>query len=130
MALNDPLGSAFSKILNAEHIGNRECYIKFSSKLMKSIFSTMKDNNYIGEYEEISDSRGNLLKLNLLGNINNFGVIKPRYPVKLVDYEKYEKRYLPAKGFGCLFVSTSQGIITHTEAKKKKLGGRLIAFVY
>ena len=130
MALNDPLGAAFSKISNAELIGNKECYLKFSSKLMKNIFNAMKDNSYIGEYEEIPDSRGTLLKVNLLGNINKCGVIKPRYSVKLADYERYEKRYLPAKGFGYLFVSTSQGILTHNEAKKKKLGGRLMAFVY
>ena len=130
MTLNDPIGAALSKIVNAEKIGNKECYVKFSSKLMKNIFATMKDNNYLGQYEDIADARGNFLKVNLLGNINNCGVIKPRYPVKLSNYEKFEKRYLPAKGFGCLFVSTSNGLMTHYDAKKKKLGGKLIAFVY
>ncbi|MDZ4226799.1 MAG: 30S ribosomal protein S8, partial [Candidatus Pacearchaeota archaeon] len=58
------------------------------------------------------------------------GVVKPRFPVKLDEFEKFEKRYLPAKNFGIIIVSTSNGIMTHIEAKEKKLGGRLIAYIY
>jgi len=46
------------------------------------------------------------------------------------NYEKFEKRYLPAKDFGMIIVSTNQGIMTHIEAKEKGLGGRLLAYVY
>jgi small subunit ribosomal protein S8 len=130
MSLNDPIGAALSKVMNAEKIGQKECSVKFPSKLMKCVFTVMNDGQYIGSYDEIEDTRGNLLKINLLGRINNCGVIKPRYPVKMDGYEKFEKRYLPAKGFGIIFVSTSQGLMSHYEAQKKKLGGKLIAFVY
>ena len=58
------------------------------------------------------------------------GAIKPNFSVKKDGFEKFEKRYLPAKDFGVLIVSTSQGIMTHVEAKEKKLGGKLIAYVY
>ena len=50
--------------------------------------------------------------------------------MKWVNYEKYEKRFLPAKGFGILIVSTPKGLMTHEEARKKKLGGVLIVYVY
>ena len=90
----------------------------------------MNENNYIGSFEEVITKKGNLLKVNLLGNLNKCGAIKPRYSVKKDGYEKFEKRYLPAKDFGIIFVSTSQGIMTHIEAKKKGLGGKLIAFCY
>ena len=39
-------------------------------------------------------------------------------------------RYLPAVGVGTLIVSTPQGVMSHSEAQEKKLGGRLIGFVY
>ena len=45
-------------------------------------------------------------------------------------FEKFEKRYLPSKELGFLIVSTSKGLMTNIEAKQKKLGGRLIAYVY
>jgi len=47
-----------------------------------------------------------------------------------MEYEKWEKRFLPAFDFGLLIVSTSQGVMTHKEAREKGIGGRLIAYVY
>ena len=62
------------------------------------------------------------LKLNLLGNINKCGVIKPRYSVKNDEFEKFEERYLLARGMGILIVSTPEGIIVHHDAKEKISG--------
>ena len=44
--------------------------------------------------------------------------------------EKYEKRYLPAKQFGILIISTPKGLMTHVQAMDKKTGGKLIAYCY
>jgi len=90
----------------------------------------MKDNLYIGNFVEINDNKGNVLKINLIGKINNCNVIKPRHAVGFGDFEKFEKRYLPAKGFGMIIISTNKGIITLEEAKSKKIGGRLLAYCY
>nr|AJS12495.1 30S ribosomal protein S8 [uncultured archaeon] len=128
--LNDPLANALSMILNNEKIGKKECLIKPVSSIIKKILVLMKENSYLGDFEEISDGRGNLVKVNLLGNINNCNVIKPRYSVKSGSYEKFEKRYLPAQDIGIILVSTSMGIMTHYDAKKKKIGGRLLAYCY
>jgi small subunit ribosomal protein S8 len=46
------------------------------------------------------------------------------------DYEDYEGRYLPARGFGVLVVTTPMGVMSHAEAKGKGVGGRLLAYVY
>ena len=128
--LNDPLANTMSLILNNELIGKSECLIKPVSKIIKEILKVMKDNGYIGEFKEIEDGRGNYIKLNLTGNINKCGVIKPRYSVKNNEFEKFERRYLPAKDIGILFVSTPKGIMTHYDAKSKKTGGRLLAYCY
>ena len=128
--LNDPLANLFSMILNSELIGKGEITVKPISKLMKQILKVMQDNNYVGEFKETEDSKGNYLKLTLLGHINKCGVIKPRYNVKNIDFEKFEKRFLPAKDVGILLVSTPKGLMTHNEAKSKKTGGKLLAYVY
>lgn len=130
MSMNDPLANTLSKILNSEKLGKRECLIKPVSKIIKKILDIFNTNNYLGKYTEIEDARGNHLTINLLGRINKCGVIKPRYPISKNDYEKFEKRFLPAKGFGILIISTSQGIMTNEEAKKKDIGGRVIAYCY
>ncbi|MEK6938876.1 MAG: 30S ribosomal protein S8 [Nanoarchaeota archaeon] len=127
---NDPLAAALAKILNAEKVGKRDVLIKPASKLIKKVFTLMNDHNYIGSYEEIEDGKGNVLKLNLLGNINKCGVIKPRFSTKQNTFEKWEKRYLPSKDFGVIIVSTSKGIMTHYQAKESKVGGKLLAYCY
>lgn len=130
MTLNDPVSSALSAILNAERIGNTTMVVKPTSKLIKGVLTILKENLYLGEYTEVEDGRGNYLTVNLLRRINKCGAIKPRYPVALADYEKFEKRYLPAKDFGILIVSTPKGLMTHIAAKKQKIGGRLLAYCY
>ncbi len=128
--LNDTLANVLSAVLNSEKIGKKECFIKPSSKIIKAALKIMNENNYIGSFNETVNTKGNLLKINLLGNINKCGAIKPRYSVKKDGYEKFEKRYLPAKDFGVIIVSTQKGIMTHTEAKKKGTGGKLLAYCY
>jgi len=68
------------------------------------------------------------LVVKLTGNINKCGVIKPRYAVKKDQYEKFEKRYLPAKNMGIIIVSTVNGIVEHNKAQDKKVGGKLLAY--
>lgn len=127
---NDPLAHALSTIQNSEKAGKKECLVHPSSKVIQAVLSIMNKEGYVGTAEKLTDARGGVLKINLLGNINKCGVVKPRFAVKLDQYEKFEKRYLPAKGVGILVVSTPNGIMTHEEAKNKQLGGRLLAYCY
>lgn len=128
--LNDPLAAALTKIINAERVGKRQVLVKPASKIIKKIFTIMNEHNYLGSFEEIDDGKGGVLKVELLGNINKCGVIKPRFSTKKDNFEKWEKRYLPAKDFGIIIVSTSQGVLTHDSAKERKTGGKLLAYCY
>jgi small subunit ribosomal protein S8 len=85
----------------------------------------MKDNLYLGDIEEIGPSNHKTLKINLIKRINKCGAIKPRFAVASDGYEKFEKRYLIAKGFRHNHRVYNKGKMTHTEAKEKGLGGRL-----
>lgn len=128
--MHDTLAGAFSNILNAEKVGKKFCTTKPVSKILQEILNFMNKKGYIGSFEVIKDNRGDLVKINLLGKINNCGVIKPRFSVKKGEFEKFEKRYLPAKDFGMILVSTPKGLMTHIEAKEKGTGGKLLAYVY
>ena len=128
--LNDPLAAAMAKILNAEKVGKREVVISPSSSLLKRVLGLLHEQHYVGTFEEVMDGNIALLKVNLLGNINRCGVIKPRFSTKRLEYEKWEKRYLPARDFGVIVVSTPHGIMSHIKAKEKNTGGKLLAFCY
>ena len=130
MTKNDPLANVLSHILNYERTGKKTVETIDNSTLIKGVLSIMQENSYLGSYEEHEDSKGNTLTINLLGAINNCGVIKPRFQITKDDYEKFEKRYLPSKDFGFLIVSTNEGLMTHTAAKEKGIGGTLICYCY
>ncbi len=130
MVVIDVLANALSTIMNNEVRGKKECLIYPASKLVMNVLQTMRRVGYIGDIEYIDDGRGGKLKVKLLGRINKCGVIKPRFPVKKDEFEKWEERYLPARDIGILIVSTSQGVMTHIEAKEKGIGGVLLAYVY
>ena len=127
---HDPLNDALSTIRNAETGGKRICILRPSSKLIGRILKVMQDNNYIKQFEYIEDGKAGMFKVELNGNINNCGVIKPRYAVKRRDVEKFEARYLPAQDFGVLILTTTAGVVSHNEAKKLGVGGKLLAYVY
>ena len=128
--LNDPLADALSLIKNAEMKGKGACIIRPSSKLIGGVLNLLKEKGYIGSYELVDDGRAGVFQVNLLGNINNCGVIKPRYPIKREELEKWESRYLPAREFGLLILTTTSGVISNAEAKQMGIGGKLLAYVY
>ena len=130
MSMSDSLSAAFSKILNAEKSVKREVEIKNYSKLLKEILDIYKDLGYIGSYNEVEKETGQVLVINLLGNINKCGSVRPRFPVKSNDIVKFEKRYLPSRNVGKLIISTPKGLMTHNQAKDEKTGGILLSYVY
>ncbi len=126
----DPLADAMSVIKNAESVGKPECIIHPASKLIGRALKVMADRNYIGEFEFIDDGKSGMFRVKLLGRINRCGVIKPRFSTKVADLEKWEKRFLPARNFGVLILSTSKGVMAHSDARAESLGGQLLAYVY
>ena len=130
MTLNDSLATVMAQLKTADTLGRSVCYVKPATKLALKLLQILQDKQYIGSFEIIEDGKGNHIKINLLGKINGCGVIKPRFSVQKTGYTKFEKRYLPARDFGLLLVSTSQGVVTHQEALAKGLGGKLLAYCY
>jgi len=126
----DPLADCLSTILNTEMRNKRECIVTPASKLIGWILRSMQQNGYIGEFEFIDDGRTGKFRIQLLGRINNCGVIKPRQAVKRKNIEFFEKRFLPSRDIGLLIMSTPHGVISHKDARKKLAGGRLLAYIY
>lgn len=125
----DVFADALNKIKLYEELGKYECTVN-STKLVKSVLELLKKNKYIEDYEEFTDGKFKMLKVKMAKRINYLGVIKPRHAVGKEDYQKYEARYIPSRDFGMLIVSTPEGIMTNREARAKKIGGRLMAYVY
>jgi small subunit ribosomal protein S8 len=125
----DRFSDEINKIKTNERIGRRECIVA-STKLMRTVLDLLKSESYISGYEEFTDKKFKMLRVKLANRINSIGVIKPRYAVQCADIQKYETRYIPSGNFGVLILSTPQGVMTNLQAKEKRTGGRLLAYVY
>jgi len=70
-------------------------------------------------------------KLNIeVRSVNEMKAVKPRYTVKAGRINHYVRRFLPAKNFGFIILSTNKGLMRHSEAKEENLGGCVIAYMY
>jgi small subunit ribosomal protein S8 len=127
--LNDNLSNAMTAIKNAERSGHSVCEVK-ASKLIGNVLRVFKDYGYIRGFEYIDDKRGATYRIELSGRINDCGAVRPRFSVKKAEFEKFEKRYLPARDFGIMVVSTVDGVMSQREALERGLSGILLAYVY
>ena len=130
LTMTDTLANGLTSIMNNEMRRKPECVISPASKLLGRVLRVMQLSGYIGEFEFVDDGRSGKFKVQLLGRLNKCGAVKPRFSVSADKFEVWEKRFLPSREIGVLVVSTSQGVLSHREAKEKKIGGRLVAFIY
>lgn len=127
--LQDPLSDALSTIKNAERVGKRSC-VTPASKVIKSVLQVLQDTGYVGSFEFVDDGKSGKFKVELKGKIIDTNAIKPRFSLNVDEFEKWEKRYLPARDVGTLILTTPKGIIGHKKARELNTGGKLVCFVY
>jgi small subunit ribosomal protein S8 len=130
MAGNDPLSSALSGIDNAESVGHLDITVQPASNIIGSILEVFYDRGYIDGFEFVDNGKAGKFEVELKGAINECGIVKPQYSVGADDYEKWEKRFLPARDYGSLIVTTSHGVMSHYDAREAGIGGQVIAYVY
>jgi len=126
----DIINNFFAHATNCVNSGKFEVYFGPINKLLLNSLEKLKEKGYVEYYEVLTWERGGKVKVKFTEYFNKGNAIKPRFPVSYRELEKWEKRYLPARGFGVLLISTDKGIKTNDECKKEKLGGVLIAYVY
>ena len=130
MTGNDPLANALSAIDNAGGVGHLTQEVSPASNEIGSVLEVFYDRGYIDGFQHDEDGKGGSFEVELKGAINECGPVKPRYAAGAEEFEKWEKRFLPARDYGALVVTTSHGIMSHYEARDQGIGGQVIAYVY
>ncbi|MFA5258590.1 MAG: 30S ribosomal protein S8 [Candidatus Pacearchaeota archaeon] len=120
----DIVSDALNQIMNAKRAKKKSVTIKKHSKLLRNVLELIKQAGYLDYSVEGTELKIEIKKLNEVRSI------KPRYTASVDQVKSYVRRYLPARNFGFLIVSTNQGLITHSEAEEKNIGGCLIAYVF
>lgn len=129
--MNDPISDLVVRIKNANkaHIPS----ISFSSSsLTSSIAEVLKQEGYIENYKIISHNKKkttiiDLKYKNLLPVIHGIKQIsKPGLRV----YQECKKLPYVLHGLGTAVISTSKGVMTDKEARKNKIGGEVLIYIW
>jgi small subunit ribosomal protein S8 len=130
--LSDPISDFLTRLKNASSAGN-ESFTAPHSKMKESIAKILQEEGYIWNYEV--DSSGKFPELKVKVKYTDSGT------AVLTDLKRISKpgirRYVGAgeiprvlNGLGISIVSTSKGLKTGAAARREKLGGEVIAFVW
>ena len=120
----DIVSDILNEIMNAKKAKKTSIVTTRHSKLLMKILELMKRYDYI-------DFKMDEGKLTItIKEVSECKSIKPRFTADKKSLEKYIRRFLPARNFGYVIISTNQGLMTHEEAQENKIGGSLIAYFY
>ena len=131
MSMTDPIADMLTRIRNANQMKHESVSMP-ASRLKLEILEVLKNEGYITEYEKIEDGKQGVIKVTLK-YVNKERVIKGIKRISKPGLRVYAKSTeLPQvlNGLGVAIISTSNGVMTDREARKNKLGGEVIAFVW
>lgn len=129
--MTDPIADMLTRIRNANQ-AKHEVVEMPASRLKLEILEVLKNEGYISEYEKIEDGKQGVIKVTLK-YVNKERVIKGIKRISKPGLRVYAKSTeLPQvlNGLGVAIISTSNGVMTDREARKNKLGGEVVAFVW
>ena len=129
MTMTDPVADMLTRLRNANQAMHDGVSMP-SSKQKVALADVLKSEGYINEFEYIDDHRAGKIVVELNGRINKCGVISPRYDLSHHDIEEWVGRLLPSRLFGTIVMTTSSGIMDHEDARRRKVGGKVLGFFY
>ena len=133
MTMSDPIADMLTRIRNANTAKHDTVDVP-ASKTKIAIANILVDEGYIEKYEMIEDGCFKTMRLTLkYGADKNEKIITGLKRVSKPGLRIYVgKEELPKVlgGLGIAILSTNQGIITDKEARKLKVGGEVLAFVW
>lgn len=129
--MTDPIADMLTRIRNANQAKHPQVEMP-ASRLKLEILNVLKDEGYISEYERIEDGKQGVIKVTLKYN-NKERAIKGLKRISkpgLRVYAKSEELPKVLNGLGIAVISTSKGVMTDREARRQKLGGEVVAYVW
>lgn len=131
--VTDPIADYLTRIRNANSAGHRVVEIP-ASNLKKQITKILFDQGYILSYKFEDDNLQGVIKIALkYDNLTKEPVIKKLQRVSKPGLRKYVNAdTLPRvlNGLGIAVMSTSNGVMTSTQAKRENVGGEVLCYIY
>ena len=132
MAMTDPIADFLTRIRNA-NMEKHESVEVPASKMKRDIAEILKNEGFIRDVEYIDDDKQGIIRVFLKYGKNNERVISGLRRISKPGLRSYVKADAVPKvlnGLGIAILSTSEGVMTDKDARAKKIGGEVIAYVW
>ena len=133
MAANDTIADMLTRIRNACMVRHQTTNIP-STKMTRSIAKVLKDEGFIADFEEVGEGVKKQLVVSLkYKGKNRQPIIRAMKRVSKPGLRVYSNcKELPRVlgGIGIAIISTSHGIMTDREARRQRIGGEVLCYVW
>ena len=132
MQITDPIADLLTRIRNAYNARHESVEIP-ASKIKIEIVKILLAEGYIKEYSLATDEKQGVITVTLKYDAKRRKVISGLKRVSkpgLRVYAAWDEIPRVLKGLGIAIVSTSKGIMTDKRARKEKIGGEVLAFIW
>lgn len=132
MTMTDPISDMLSRIRNASTAMHDDVLIP-ASKIKENIARILLDEGYVDGLEVVADGVHPMIKIRLrysdereraIGGIRR--ISKPGRRV----YRGAQELPRVLGGLGVAIISTSQGVMTDKQARRARVGGEVLAYVW
>lgn len=133
MTMSDPIADMLTRIRNANTAKHDTVDIP-ASKMKVAIANILLDEGYIKKYDIVEDGKFSNIRVTLkYGKDKNEKIISGLKRISKPGLRVYANRdELPKVlgGLGIAIISTNEGVVTDKEARKRNVGGEVLAFVW
>lgn len=132
MPVTDPIADMLTRIRNAVHVRHESVMVP-TSKVKLNLVSIFRNEGFITGYQAVEAEPHPMLKIDLRYYENGEPVIQGLKRVSRPGLRVFVGRdEIPRYfgGLGVAFISTSSGVMTGREAKRRGIGGELLFYVW
>ena len=132
MQMSDVIADMLTRIRNANSAKHPTVDVP-ASNMKKAIAQILVDEGYIKSFQVIDDDKQGVIRITLKYLPGKQKVIRGIRRVSkpgLRIYAGCDEMPRVMNGLGIAIVSTSKGIMTDKQARREKVGGEVIAFVW
>jgi len=132
MVMTDPIADFLTRVRNANSVNHEKVEIP-ASRQKKTLAEILKAEGFIKDFEYVEDGKQGLLRLYLKYGNGKQKVITGIKRISKPGLRVYARKDAVPRvlgGLGIAVISTSQGIMTDKEARKRGLGGEVICYVW
>jgi len=132
VTMTDPVADMLTRIRNANLVHHERVEIP-GSRLKKSMAQILKDEGFIRDFDWIDDGRQGTLRVYLKYGPNKEKVINGLKRISKPGLRVYVPRDgVPRvlSGLGIAILSTSHGVLSDKQARRQRVGGEVLCYVW